>query len=125
MNVSWLPKNAIAQSALEVLEGYEILIGDPVRPPIPIEQIIERYLGLSLSFEDLETRLGVEDVLGATYVKTKRICINEKLLQDKNEGRMMFTCAHEAGHWVLHRHYVQRRVSETMTQPADQLRYMV
>ena len=109
MNVSWLPKNAIAQSALEVLEGYEILIGDPVRPPIPIEQIIERYLDLNLSFEDLETRLGVEDVLGATYVKTKRICINEKLLlQDKNEGRMMFTCAHEAGHWVLHRHYVEQ-----------------
>jgi len=108
MNVGWLPKSAIAQSALEVLEGYEILIGDPVRPPIPIEQIIERYLGLNLSFEDLETRLGMEDVLGATYIKTKKICINEKLLQDKNEGRMMFTCAHEAGHWVLHRHYVQQ-----------------
>ena len=108
MNVGWLPKSAIAQSALEVLEGYEILIGDPVRPPIPIEQIIERYLGLNLSFEDLETRLGMEDVLGATYIKTKKICINEKLLQDKNEGRMMFTCAHEAGRWVLHRHMIEQ-----------------
>lgn len=107
MNVRWLPKTFIAESALEVLGGYAQLVGHPVHPPIPVENIIERYLGLSLSFEDLETRLGVEDVLGATFVKYRSICINEKLLQDKSEGRMMFTCSHEAGHWVLHRHMIE------------------
>jgi len=108
MKVSWLPRSTIAQSTSNVLEGYEILSGHPVHPPIPVEEIIERYLGLSLGFEDLETRLGTEDILGATFVKSKRISINEKLLQNKNEGRMIFTCAHEAGHWVLHRHYVEQ-----------------
>ena len=108
MKVSWLSKESIAQTTLDLRKGYEELIGRKAFPPIPIEEIIERYLGLSLSFEDLETRLGVEDVLGATYVNFKRICINEKLLQDKNEGRMIFTCAHEAGHWVLHRRYVEQ-----------------
>jgi hypothetical protein len=108
MNVSWLPKESIAQSASDLLEGYETLVGCSVRPPIPVEDIIERYLGLSLSFEDIETRLDMEDVLGATFIRSKTICINEKLLEDKSEGRMMFTCAHEAGHWVLHRHFIEQ-----------------
>jgi len=108
MNVSWLPKESIAQSASDLLEGYETLVGCSVRPPIPVEDIIERYLGLSLSFEDIETRLDMEDVLGATFIRSKTICINEKLLEEKSEGRMMFTCAHEAGHWVLHRHLLEQ-----------------
>jgi Zn-dependent peptidase ImmA (M78 family) len=108
MNVRWVPKNFIARSASDLLVGYEQLVGHAVHPPIPVEHIIERYLGVSLSFEDLEARLGMEDVLGATFIKSKAICINEKLLDDRSEGRMMFTCAHEAGHWVLHRHMVEQ-----------------
>jgi Zn-dependent peptidase ImmA (M78 family) len=46
-------------------------------------------------------------VLGATYVRRKVVCINEKLI-GRFEGRLVFTCAHEAGHWVLHRHLVER-----------------
>ena len=108
MNVRWLPKDFIARGSLDLLGGYEQLVGHPVRPPIPVEDIIERYLGLSLTFEDLETRLGMEDVLGATFVRSKTICINERLLEDKSEGRMIFTCAREAGHWVLHRHFIEQ-----------------
>ena len=108
MNVRWLPKESIAKSASDLLGGYEQLVGHPVHPPIPVEDIIERYLCLNLSFEDLEARLGMEDVLGATFVRSKTICINQKLLEKKSEGRMMFTCAHEAGHWVLHRQYAEQ-----------------
>lgn len=108
MNVRWLPKNSIQKSASDLLKGYEEFVGHPSQPPIPIEDIIERYLGLNLSFEDLEAKLGVEDVLGATYVKPKRIIINERLLENKSEGRMIFTCAHEVGHWVLHRHNIEQ-----------------
>ena len=28
-------------------------------------------------------------------------------MADRNEGRLIFTCAHEAGHWILHRHLVE------------------
>lgn len=108
MNVGWLPKDSIVKSTSDLLEGYEKLVRYPICPPIPVEDIIERYLGLSLSFEDLETKLNMEDVLGATFVKSKRIYINERLLEDRNEGRMIFTCAHEAGHWVLHRHMIEQ-----------------
>ena len=82
------------------------MAGYQVGPPIPVEDIIERYLEIGISIEDLEERLGKEDVLGATYVNSRMICINEKLLDDKAEGRLIFTCAHEAGHWVLHRRFV-------------------
>lgn len=105
MKVRWLPRESIAMSASELVQEYEQLVGHPVHAPIPVEDIIERYLGLNLSFEDLEASLGMEDVLGATIVRSKTICINESLI--KSEGRMMFTCAHEAGHWVLHRHMIE------------------
>jgi len=108
MNVSWLPKEFIARRVSKLVQDYEKLVVHPVRPPIPVEDIIERYLGLSLSFEDLGRRLEMEGVLGATFIKSKAICINAKLLYDKSEGRMMFTCAHEAGHWVMHRHFANR-----------------
>ena len=107
MNVRWLPKESIAKSASDLVQDYEKLVAHPVPPPIPVEDIIERHLGLTLSFEDLEASQGVEGILGAIFVKEKRISIHQRLPENRSEGRMMFTCAHEAGHWVLHRQYVE------------------
>jgi Zn-dependent peptidase ImmA (M78 family) len=106
VKVPWMLKSEIARRASEVIAGYEALVGGSVRPPIPVEDIIERYLGLTLGFEDLEKILGADDVLGATYVRRRLVCINERLLDARLEGRFIFTCAHEVGHWVLHRHLV-------------------
>ena len=106
MNVPWMPREIIAESASKVIADYQAMVGHPVNPPIPIEDIIERYLHVHLSFEDLENKLGIKDVLGATYVTSRLICINEKLVEGRSEGRLAFTCAHEAGHWVLHRAFV-------------------
>jgi Zn-dependent peptidase ImmA (M78 family) len=108
MRVPWMAKEEIAWKALELLAGYEAAIGDSVSPPIPVEDVIERFLGLSLGYEDLDSKLDMDDVLGATYVAGRRISINEKLLEDRNEGRLIFTCAHEVGHWILHRHFVEK-----------------
>mgnify|MGYP000106110723 CR=1 FL=1 len=112
-----MEKEAIARKAEELVTGYEALIRAPVAPPIPVEDMIERYLGLNLIYEDLSAKPGMDDVLGATYIERKRICINEKLLEDSNEGRLVFTCAHEAGHWVLHRHLA--RASARMNRVAE------
>lgn len=106
MKVPWLPRETIEGEASKVLSGYGSMIGRPLSPPIPVEDIIERYFGLRLSFEDLEQRLGRKDILGATFVRERRIVIHRGLLDDHPEGRMLFTCAHEAGHWVLHREFV-------------------
>jgi len=106
MKVPWIPKERIEHSALGIIADYQDMIGHTISPPIPVEDIIERYLEVNLSFEDLEEKLGMEDVLGATFIKLRLICINEKLLENKSEGRLIFTCAHEIGHWVLHRQFI-------------------
>jgi hypothetical protein len=58
----WMPKADISCRVSEVIAGCEGLTGAPVRPPVPVEDIIERYLGLTLSFQDLERTLGAGPV---------------------------------------------------------------
>ena len=106
MKVPWLPKSGIEAIAADVLAGYEEMIGAPVVPPIPVEDVIERYLDLRIGFMDFEKTYGFHGVLGAIYVKDRSIYADNALLADHSEGRLNFTFAHEAGHWVLHRKYV-------------------
>ncbi|MGA9260334.1 MAG: ImmA/IrrE family metallo-endopeptidase [Desulfobacterales bacterium] len=106
MKVPWLPKSGIETIATDVLAGYEEMIGAPVAPPIPVEDVIERYLDLRIGFMDFEKTYGFHGVLGAIYVKDRLIYADNALLEDHSEGRLNFTFAHEAGHWVLHRKFV-------------------
>ncbi len=106
MKVPWLSKEKIALKALELINNFQLLAKYEVQPPIPVEDIIERYLGLKLIYHDLDKMFGTRDVLGATYVKLKTICVNERLFEYGSEGRLVFTIAHEIGHWVLHRQHI-------------------
>ncbi len=103
MIIPWLPKKKIAGAAAKLLNEYECIVKDEVQPPIPVEKIIERGLKLGLEFTDLRAALEMDDVLGATYIAQRRICVDKSLLDSPSEGRLCFTCAHETGHWVLHR----------------------
>ena len=106
MKVPWLPKSGIQLIVDDVIAGYESKIGCVVAPPIPVEDIIERYFNLKIGFMEFEKKFGINGILGATYVKKGLICANAKLLNGYNEGRLVFTFAHEVGHWVLHRKLV-------------------
>jgi Zn-dependent peptidase ImmA (M78 family) len=106
MKVPWMPKLELSKKADDVLDGYQDLMGHPIRPPVPVKDIIKGLLGLKLAYLDFEEKLGMKDVLGATYVNARVICVNEKLNDSQHEGRMAFTCAHEVGHWELHREWV-------------------
>ncbi|MBT8369729.1 MAG: ImmA/IrrE family metallo-endopeptidase [Deltaproteobacteria bacterium] len=108
IKVPWLNKKAIAEAASTVLADYEEKIKRRVEPPIPVENIIERGLSLRLGYTDLRKKLKLDDVLGATYVNEKMICVDRSLAENRNEGRLCFTFAHEAGHWVLHRSLVDQ-----------------
>ena len=105
MKVPWISRNRIADRASALIDHFQSLAGYEINPPIPVEEIIERSLGLRLIYDDLEEKLGSRDILGAIYVHAKLICINERMFENSSEGRLVFTCAHEAGHWVLHRSY--------------------
>jgi len=109
MKVPWMSKEKISAKASDLIADYELMVGYTVTPPIPVEEIIERYLDLKIGFVDFEKTLGLPAVLGATYVKKRLVCANENLL-DSQSGRLSFTFAHEAGHWMLHRSYVDTTV---------------
>jgi len=110
MKVKYLPRGQIEAASLSLLDEYGCRFGAVRRPPIPAEEIMEWFLELELGFDDLPRRLGMPDVLGATWVGEKRVLIDESLdptLPTVVEGRYRFTVAHEIGHWQLHRRYFQ------------------
>jgi Zn-dependent peptidase ImmA (M78 family) len=114
-----MSKEKINDEALVLLADYQKIRGCDVEPPIPVENIIEQHLNVKIGFVDFGNKLGMRGVLGATYVQERMICVNEKLLDDRSEGRLSFTWAHEAGHWTLHRHLIkpiagQRSVDKTI-----------
>jgi hypothetical protein len=106
--VPWLEKAEIEARARFLLDEYELFAGKATEIPVPVEAIIERFLGIRLEYDDLGEILGVPDVLGATWIDEHRMVIHSGLL-DGSEGRIIFTCAHEVGHWTLHRHLFRHR----------------
>ena len=104
LKVPYLEARAIESAATELLRRYAKWKGTPPRPPIPIDDIVEGLLKLSLSVDDLCARLG-SDVLGATWLAEGHVVIDSSL--EGNVGRFAFTLAHETGHWQLHRPIIE------------------
>jgi hypothetical protein len=98
--------HACLRQCVEKLNLKEIPI------PVPVEQWIERPLGIRFGVSDL-SHLG-RDVLGAAFISENEIVVSERLLS--NEGRYRFTCAHELGHFILHGH-LKRAFRDTDVEP--------
>jgi Zn-dependent peptidase ImmA (M78 family) len=80
-------------------------------PPIPIDDIIEVYLRLTVEFKDMQRLFGVGDVHGALWVNRQLVGVDISLDPEQypaKRGRYHFTLAHETGHWRLHRRHYQR-----------------
>ena len=114
--VPYLTNEFIERDAIALLSEFECARGVPLEPPIPIEDIIEKFLKLPLDFADMHElhkvprpAKGETDILGAIYGDGS-IFIDKGLCPDENpsmEGRYRFTLAHEGGgHWRLHRHLI-------------------
>jgi Zn-dependent peptidase ImmA (M78 family) len=104
--IVYLSKEHISKEADDLLVQWSDFIRQKAVPPIPVEAIAEKYLGITLEYDDLGEILRMPDVLGAMWVEEKRIVINKSLATTKEEGRLNFTCGHEIGHWVLHRQFL-------------------
>jgi len=108
----YIAEKDLEQKALALLEGYCHRFSRTIVPNMPLEEVIECLLGLSFGFEDMTTRFGSSDILGATIVDSREILIDTSLDpydHPVREGRYRFTLAHEIGHWVLHRQQVVSR----------------
>ena len=102
--VPYLTKANIAWQAYSLLQEIGQAQGSPVTPPIPVDEIIEFHLGLNFKVDNLKQLLGMDDVLGATWMDDNKVIIDENV---EHEGRFMFTCGHEIGHWQLHRPLIE------------------
>ena len=113
-NVPYLADAMIENDASALLAEYAQARRSISKPPIPIEDIVEKYLKLSLEFDDTHRLFDVPrpidgpDIIGAIFLEEARIVIDESLDPEdhpEKEGRYRFTLAHEGGgHWRLHRH---------------------
>lgn len=106
--------------ARRILTAFDASLYTGTPRAVPIEEIIEAN-GLSLEYQYLRKNgriLGktvFDDGLEAVYdmekraytlfpVKAGTILIDASLCaEDSSTGRLRFTCAHELGHWVLHK----------------------
>jgi Zn-dependent peptidase ImmA (M78 family) len=121
--VPYLSETAIERDAAALLSEYARTRGLVITPPVPLEDILEKYLRLEIDFIDTHEWLGVPrsslsepDILGAIYFDEHRIVIDESLDPEERpqiEGRYRFTLAHEGGgHWRLHRHLFDKNPAQ-------------
>ena len=77
-------------------------LGRPVSPPIPIDLIAEKRLGLDFLWEPIEELPG-ETVLGGLIARKRLIVLNEthRQLFAAKPGLERSTKGHEMGHWDL------------------------
>jgi hypothetical protein len=119
MKVKYLSDAQIEAAASRSIAGYSGKFG-PITPPVPVDEILECYYGVNFGIEDL--RKYGSDVLGATWLDTNRVAVDESLdpsVYPEKEGRYRFTLAHELGHMELHSHQIMENGQGTLFDGSD------
>lgn len=101
----YIPEQRIERAACQLIGRYKAKYGSDTEDIIPADAILESLLGLTLEFDDLNSKHSLSDVLGATWVGARTVRIDSSLDPDRfpeKTGRFFFTVAHEIGHWELH-----------------------
>lgn len=103
---TFVPRKTIESGTLVLIADYERRYGLTVRPPIPVEEILEAHLGLTYDFDDLPKLVNDPEALGGLWFRSREVKFDQSLdpsLHPAQLGRYRFTVAHETGHWELHR----------------------
>lgn len=100
----------VEQVAEARLMELERVLGEPLRPPIPIDVLAENVLELDLLWDEIEELPG-EVVLAGLLPRERLIVLNERrrLLFGSKPGLERSTKGHEMGHWDL---FVDRAMLE-------------
>ena len=104
--VKFLKQDEIENAALCLLAEYGRKYGEVIEPPVPVDTILEGHLGLTFDFDNLAERIGIPDVLGATWIQDKVVLVDQSLDPTGNprkEGRYRFTRAPVVGAGEWHR----------------------
>lgn len=99
----FIPDAEIESKAYALLHAFESQYGKVIKPPVPIDRIIEAYLDLWIDWDVIEDT-DEEKILGLLNPDTKKIQLNERHRDHFDEyiGTEAYTKAHEVGHWDLH-----------------------
>lgn len=114
--VPFLPEKHIADDAELLIAEYGRDHEPIAGPPVPIEELIEVQLQLTVEIDDLRATFENDDVLGAIWFKDALIKVDRSLdphVRPPMLGRFRFTLAHEAGHWRLHRKHYREDPSQS------------
>lgn len=105
MSADFIPDAVLEHQAAELLTAYEAQEGVIVRPPVPIDLIIEHLLQIDIDWTPIELRAD-DRVLAAIELtpQRRRIIMNERERAhfDQYIGTEAYSKAHEVGHAVLH-----------------------
>lgn len=100
--LKYLRNEAIEEVTASRIRRYEEITGRAVAFPVPIEQVVERVLGLDFDWDDIEEGPG-EQILGGLHVASRTIYLNTRHLKlfEEKPGLERSTIGHEAGHWDI------------------------
>jgi hypothetical protein len=103
---SFVPDAEIERKSLSLLREHEGRIGARVQLPVPIDDIIEKTLGLHVTWLEIEEDAN-EIILARidpSFHGHPTVQMNERRLNhfEAYFGTEAYSKAHEAGHWVLH-----------------------
>jgi hypothetical protein len=96
----FLRNQQIEDVTAERLRQYEAKAGVTIKLPVPVEQVVERVLGLDFDWDSIEEKPG-EQILGGLDAKGRKILLNERHVDlfESKPGLLRSTIGHEAGHW--------------------------
>lgn len=98
-----LARIEVERHAEHLLLEAERALTVTLSPPIDIELVADKFLSLSIVYDNLFQRYADSGLHGGLFVPTREILVHEGL----PSGRKNFTIGHEVGHWILHRHLIQ------------------
>jgi len=84
LRVPYIADETIEHDAEALLAQYAAAKGVEIKAPIPIEDIVEKYLKLHVEFNDLRRLFGLPggrkpDIFGAIWLDSGEIVIDESL----------------------------------------------
>lgn len=97
-DVPFLHRKQIEAEANLLIAEYEEQIEAIVALPVPIDELAEIHLHLTLEYLDMRSLFPQADVHGAIWFQEGRVGIDKNLARDTNPaklGRYHFTLAHE------------------------------
>lgn len=103
MDTTFLSDTLLESSATRLLGRHKALYGKVYCPPVPVEDILEDVLDLSILWDTIQVEPD-QSILAELDPDSRRVVFNEARqdLITETPGLYQTILGHEAGHWEVH-----------------------